>query len=134
MPRERLSMIGRITLATRIWREYMVVQRQLARYPLPECVAVLSSSGVASARRVPVRRLSRAVDRALRIGSHGPRCLITALVLFRMLRMQGDPAELVIGLPESPENPDAHAWVEIHGTDVGPPPGRGHFLPMVRYP
>ena len=41
--------------------------------------------------------------------------------------------ELVIGLPREPKDKDAHAWVELHGMDVGPPPGRGLHEELARY-
>ncbi len=44
-------------------------------------------------------------------------------MLYRLLREQGDAAELVIGLPKNPADKSAHAWVELDGVDVGPPPG-----------
>jgi Transglutaminase-like superfamily len=73
------------------------------------------------------------VDRALHIGARRPSCLVSALILFRLLREQGDPAELVIGLPEDAGTKEAHAWVELDGRDVGPPPGRGHHVALARY-
>jgi hypothetical protein len=53
--------------------------------------------------------------------------------LFRLLHEQGDEAELVIGLPAAAATKDAHAWVEINGVDVGPPPGRGSHEVLARY-
>jgi hypothetical protein len=41
---------------------------------------------------------------------------------------------LVIGLPEEGEEITAHAWIEIGGVDIGPPPGKGVHEMMVRYP
>lgn len=40
---------------------------------------------------------------------------------------------LVIGLPEEPVDERAHAWVELEGRDVGPPPGRGNHVELARY-
>jgi hypothetical protein len=40
---------------------------------------------------------------------------------------------LVIGLPREAITKDAHAWVELDGTDVGPPPGRAGHEPMARF-
>jgi hypothetical protein len=59
--------------------------------------------------------------------------LFSALVLYRLLRAQGDRAELVIGLPSDARTKDAHAWVELDGVDVGPPPGRSGHLELTRY-
>jgi len=54
-------------------------------------------------------------------------------VLYRLLREQGDAAELVIGLPKNPADKSAHAWVELDGVDVGPPPGRNGHEQMARF-
>ena len=42
-------------------------------------------------------------------------------------------AELVIGLPKNPADKAAHAWVELDGIDVGPPPGRNGHEQMARF-
>jgi hypothetical protein len=46
---------------------------------------------------------------------------------------QGQSAEVVIGLPQEPLDNKAHAWVEIDGVDVGPPPGRQGHEELARY-
>jgi hypothetical protein len=78
--------------------------------------------------------LSSAVHKSLRLGNRRPRCLVNALVLFRLLREQGEQAELVIGLLPNAPNQRAHAWVELDGRDVGPPPGRFGHEEMARLP
>jgi hypothetical protein len=50
-----------------------------------------------------------------------------------MLIRQGERPQLVIGLPPSPSSHEAHAWVEVAGQVVGPPPGRLGHEEMVRY-
>jgi hypothetical protein len=50
-----------------------------------------------------------------------------------MLREQGTPAELVIGLAADARDHLAHAWIEVDGIDVGPPPGRYGHSPIARY-
>jgi len=135
MSDSRLSWPEKARLATRVWIRFVVVSIRVRREPLPRLVARLSAVGAASTRR---RRrpstLARAVDRSLRVGDHRPRCLINALVLYRLMREQGDEVELVIGLPELPTDERAHAWVELHGHDVGPPPGRAGHREMARLP
>jgi hypothetical protein len=127
-----LSSSARLRLLWRVWVSALHVQLTLRRHPLPEAVAIL---GEAERRpSLPPALLSRAVSRGLRIGRWQPRCLIRSLVLYRLLRAQGDPAELVIGLTERPESPDAHAWIELDGRDIGPLPGRGQHLELARYP
>jgi hypothetical protein len=58
---------------------------------------------------------------------------VSALVLFRLLRRQGDPAELVIGLPATAADQNAHAWIELDGRDVGPAPGRNGHVELARF-
>jgi hypothetical protein len=133
--RVRLSPAGKLRLAARIWLRFVHVSVRVRREPLPAFVARLAAVDGAQPRsRLPVRLLARAVDRSLRVGRHRPYCLINALVLFRLLREQGDRAVLVIGLPELPTDERAHAWVELDGHDVGPPPGSIGHREMARLP
>jgi hypothetical protein len=129
---ESLSLPAKARLALRIWALYPRVLVGLRREQLPAFVARLGVPGRRRAPHTPAR-LSHAVDRSLRVGSHRPRCLVNAVVLYRLLREQGDEAELVIGLPETPADKDAHAWVELAGLDVGPPPGKGTHQELARF-
>jgi hypothetical protein len=133
-PRSTASLVRKALLASRIWWLFARVHWGLARQPLPELVRRLSApASRPSGARAPAT-LSRAVDRALRVRGRRPRCLINALVFYRLLRREGLPAELVIGLPADAPNHEAHAWVELDGRDVGPPPGQGRHVAMARYP
>ena len=132
--RSRLSLGEKVRLATRVWVQFAVVSIRVRRQPLPRLVARLASVNGSPRRPYAPATLARAVDRSLRVGSHRPRCLINALVLFRLLREQGDEGEVVIGLPERAANERAHAWVELGGRDVGPPPGRAGHREMARLP
>jgi transglutaminase superfamily protein len=122
----------KVRLALRVWRTYLRVRRGLRRSDLPAAVKQLGVTRP-SARRYPPANLSRAVDRAFAPLPDDPTCLVRSLVLFRLLREQGDEAEVVIGLPERPTTHAAHAWVELDGRDVGPPPGRSGHSQMARY-
>jgi hypothetical protein len=133
MIRSRLSPVERSVLATRVWRSYVRVRRSLHRRPLPELVALLGTRSRGPAAGIPPERLGRAVQKALTIGGRPPRCLIASLVLYDLLRGENERAEIVIGLPATPTTKDAHAWVEIDGVDVGPPPGRGTHHELARY-
>lgn len=128
MPEESLSPVAKAALAARILRRYAVVRARLFREPLPGLASRLGrKKQQADGRRHSAAQLSRAVDRTLRIGSRRPSCLASSLVLYSLLREQGDAAELAIGLRERPTDKTAHAWVELDGVDVGPPPGsHGH--------
>ena len=127
-----LALPGKLALLWRVWVTAAGVQLALRRKPLPEVVRMLAESSPRAPMPAPL--LSRAVSRGLRIGRWQPRCLIRSLVLFRLLRAQGDAAELVIGLPDHATSPDAHAWIELAGRDVGPLPGRGMHRELSRYP
>jgi hypothetical protein len=118
----------------RILLAYTVVRVQVGRTALPALVDRLTPpSATPPRRRYPAAWLGTAVNRALRYVSRDPTCLWRSLVLFRLLRAQGDPAVLVIGLPDRPVDERAHAWVELEGRDVGPPPGRGEHVELARY-
>lgn len=137
MPDRRVGLraAGRkLLLIGRMWWWFVWSAVQLRRKPLP-----LVASSV-TARRPdqeptgwPPRRTARAVDRALRIGWWRPRCLFRALVVLALVSADGWRAELVIGLPDEPEDKEAHAWVEIGGVDIGPMPGRGGHVELTRY-
>lgn len=116
----------------RVWRSYLRVRGGMNRQPLPDFVRELGRSTVEVDRRPPAL-LSRAVDRTLQLGPFRPRCLTSALVLYRLLHEQGDDAELVIGLPYEARDHAAHAWVELDGRDVGPSPGRGRNSAIARF-
>ena len=130
---EPLGLAARARLALRIWRCYVRVKVGLRRTPLPALVRELGY-GVVRPGGHPPSLLSRAVYRSLRLGPVRPRCLTSSLVLYRLLREQGDAAEVVIGLPAEARDHAAHAWVELGARDVGPPPGRGGHAPIARFP
>jgi hypothetical protein len=129
---ERPSLTTTVRLAVRALYWFAVVVVQLRRRPLADLVENL---GATKGRRSRVNAgvLGRGVARLLHVGPLRARCLTMALVHYRLLREQGDAAELVIGLEGSPRSADAHAWVEIGGIDVGPPPGRGTHRELLRY-
>jgi Transglutaminase-like superfamily len=128
-----LALRSKAALALRIWALLARVLVGLRREPLPAFVARLGTTGSPRRDHHSAAKLSHAVDRSLRIGSRRPRCLVNALVLYRLLREQDDEAELVIGLPARPTDKDAHAWVELGGVDVGPPPGRAGHEELARF-
>ena len=104
----------------------------MARHALPDLVRVLGSSAAPRQGRHQPAGLGRTVAAVLRIGPLRARCLVTSLVLYRLLREEGYQPELVIGLPDEASSPMAHAWVEVAGQDVGPPPGRGDHRELMR--
>ncbi len=133
LPAPPLTFRQKVELALRILVSFAVVRVRLLRQPLPDVVRELKVPRRARQRYVGPCRLGRIVYEVLSFGPFSPRCLFLALVLYRLLRQQGEDAELVIGLPTEAEDKDAHAWVEVDGSDVGPPPGGGNYQPLVRY-
>ncbi|MGH3117190.1 MAG: lasso peptide biosynthesis B2 protein [Gaiellales bacterium] len=130
--RSRLNVRAKVSLAVRIWFWFLVVHLELRRHPLPRVIARLKTANESRAAIAP-RTLGEIVVRALRVGRYQPRCLISTLVLYRLLAEQGDRGEVVIGLEAEARSKDAHAWIEIGGADVGPPPGRGPHMALARY-
>ena len=130
----RSSFWSKVGLGARIWWTFVTVIGVERRYPLPLAIGRLGVASRKARPRVEPRRLGRIVGRILRIGWWRPRCLFSALVLYRLLREQGDPAEFLIGMPLDRRSKDAHAWVEVGRVDVGPPPGGQGRLPLARYP
>ena len=84
---------GKAVLAVRVLRRFGSVRRRISREPLPALAASLGNLPPTAAGHEPAARLSRAVDRTLRFGPDRPTCLMRALVLYSLLREQGDPAE-----------------------------------------
>ena len=120
------SVTTKAQILLRIWRCFLSIPLRDPREPLPQFIARFGRVAPRSTDRIPPLRLRRAVLRALHLGPWRPTCLANALVLYRLLREQGDPAEFVIGLPLEALNHRAHAWVELDGQDLGPFPGDHH--------
>ena len=125
--------MGKLWLAARVLLWFAAVRATVHRAPLPALVRRLRPTGPWTAQRHDPAHLARAVDRTLRVGRRRSTCLVNALVLFRLLRAQDDPAVLVVGLPMEPTAKEAHAWVELEGRDVGPPPGKGGHVEFARF-
>jgi hypothetical protein len=121
----------RIAWLLQVWLELPRALAAVRRGPLPAAVGpVLGKLSLAEADAVWLGRL---VTRRLHVAAWRPRCLLNALVLARLLRRNGLPAHLVIGLRPDAATKDAHAWVELDGWDIGPPPGRIGHVEMARY-
>jgi hypothetical protein len=131
---EHFAGLGRkASLFVRIWTWFAILTVQLRLRQLPDLVRELSVTAPPARSPLHPRRLGRAVWRALSIAGYRPRCLTASLVLYRLLSENGQPAELVLGLPVEAPNNKAHAWVEIDGMDVGPPPGKASHEELARY-
>ena len=130
---EPLTRARTAVVAIRSWWLVAVIWVALHRRPLPEVVAELGSATRPARHHFRPDRLGRTVGRVLEVGPCRPRCLYRALVLFNLLRSQGEIVEVVLGLPGTPTGSDAHAWVEWAGTDVGPPPGGRQHVALARF-
>jgi hypothetical protein len=117
----------------RIDRGAVFIRLMLFREALPAFGSRLGRRPRWSRRRLSHALLSRAVHRSLRIGHQRPICLVSSLVLFRLLR-EGDQAEVVIGLPGAAKSKEAQAWLELDGRDVGPAPGGRSHKALARFP
>ena len=131
--RDPLTPLGKVRLVVSVLATFVNVHRSLRRHPLPRAVGALGAAPPAWWSALRPSRLSRVVHLTLHLGPWRPRCLVLALVLYRLLRAQGTEADLVIGLPIDAVDKDAHAWVEIDGVDIGPPPGKGVHEELARY-
>jgi len=131
-PTTPLTFTQKVQLLLRVWITYLQVSARRNR-PLPAQVQALTRKHGPKATHIPVAKVRRAIHLGLRAGKLTPRCLPNALVMFRILHEQGDDPVLVIGLPRVAENHIAHAWVELDGQDVGPPPGRGDHTELARF-
>lgn len=129
----RSSLAFKVRTTARVWYWFAVISLGVKRHPLPDLVERLRRRSDTAVPRIDPVRLGRIVQRVLRFGRFQPRCVFTALILYRLLQEQGDAAQLVIGLPREGGTKDAHAWIELGGVDVGPPPGRGHHRELARY-
>ena len=61
------------------------------------------------------RRLARIVAAAARHGPYRAPCLPTSLTLWWLLRRDGFPADLRIGVNKAAGRLEGHAWVEFRG-------------------
>ena len=126
-------MLDKLELVWSIWFRFFRVKVLLGSSDIATITRILGQAPPKLGRRRNPVGLGRAVWKALSPGPLRARCLPVALVHYRLLIEQGFPAEVVIGLPDKAEAPDAHAWVEVEGVDVGPPPGRGGRTALARY-
>lgn len=120
--RARLSPVDRVRLAAEIAVTYWSARWWLLRLSFPEAVAaardvrpvappVISDPELHSGACL---RLGTAVQRTLRALPVDSRCLVTALVLTRMLARRGIDSSFVLGVRAQPSFA-AHAWVERGG-------------------
>lgn len=122
----RLDTGQRIRIASEILSSYCAARWWILRLSFPEAVA--AARAVRPRARASLSdaeldaagmRLGNAVQRTLRALPVDSRCLVTALVLTRMLARRGIESSLVLGVRSQPRFA-AHAWVERHGVALLP--------------
>jgi hypothetical protein len=125
-PSRRLTRRQRLALIVEILVSYVQLLRLLRRKDLPTMVgqarqartelpAPLDDVTLAAA----VSRLGRAADRVIGVLPKDGRCLITSLVVVRVLARRSVDATVVIGVRNT-DGFEAHAWVEFEGRAVLP--------------
>jgi hypothetical protein len=118
----RLPLGERVGLAWEIVTTYALARRRLRRDGLRPALAALREGAAASAsderEAIEVgRRLGRAVGRTLGPLPADSRCLMTSLVLTRLLARRGIASDLVISVRPG-ETLAAHAWLERDGVPL----------------
>jgi hypothetical protein len=123
---ERLDSRQRLRIATEIVASYCAARWWILRMSFPEAVAAARDVRPGARITLPDSeldgvgiRLGNAVQRTLRALPVDSRCLVTALVLTRMLARRGIDNTFVLGVRSKPKFA-AHAWVERHGVALLP--------------
>ena len=81
-----------------------------------------------------VANLTRLADIAARVTHGHGRCLIRSLLLFWLLKVRGEPAELLIGISKEAAALHSHAWIELRGRVIGDHPQIiGRFVILLRF-
>jgi hypothetical protein len=127
-PEARLSLGRKLALGVEILAAYARVRRLLRRGGVPAVVESLRTVPPSESVRprttreteLAGRRLGQAVVRVLGLLPSDSRCLMSSLVLTRLLATRGIPSALVIGVASEPPFA-AHAWVESGDVPLLPP-------------
>jgi hypothetical protein len=64
-------------------------------------------------------QLTRLADIAARIARPDGPCLLRSLLLFWLLKVRREPADLVIGVAKEATGLNSHAWIESRGCVLG---------------
>lgn len=88
--------------------------RRIAECELPSASGVLDQATMARAQRQ-----AQLTAIAARHGFYKANCLPQSLALCRVLRKQGLPAQIRIGVQVNAQPFQAHAWVELDGVPLG---------------
>jgi len=113
----RLPLARRVALAAEILVAYGRARVELRRGDLRETVEALRRTSTTAPPDVAPRRLAQAAARTLRFLPFDTRCLMSALVVTRLLARRGVPSVFVLGVSPGPGFA-AHAWVECDGRPI----------------
>ena len=134
---ERLDNASRVRLAAEILSSYCAARWWLLRLSFPDAVAAardIRPDGPVGLSDDQLRsagiRLGSAVQRMLGPLPVDSRCLVTALVLTRMLARRGIDSSFVLGVRSRPRFA-AHAWVERGGVALLPTASEFHRLRVI---
>jgi hypothetical protein len=125
--RERLGPVDKAWLVWLVLRAYPAAWRQVRRNDLRAMVEHARSTRAMHECPSPdpersATLLAAATRRTVRLLPSDKRCLVTSLVLLRLLEQHGLKATLVLGVRQQPEFL-AHAWVERDGKALLPSHG-----------
>ena len=115
-------MVATVWLVLRAFLELFGVDLRLARRGFPFVYENVRNSPVREGRRIArtSAEICHAVDLACVFYFKQVRCLQRSAATTTLLRREGLPAEMVIGVRPSPFR--AHAWVEVAGHTVNDKP------------
>jgi hypothetical protein len=81
-----------------------------------------------------VAHLTRLADIAARVTHGQGRCLGRSLLLFWLLKVRGEPAELLIGISKEAASLHGHAWIQLRQRVIGDHPQFiGRFTLLLRF-
>jgi Transglutaminase-like superfamily len=131
-----LGLPAKLALAGEVVSSYAVARRALRKHGIRGALATLRAAAPAPAgasgevdKIAAGRRLGRLATRTLTALPADSRCLMSSLVLTRLLARRGIESDLVIAV-EPGESFGAHAWVEHAGAPLLSP-GVGGFEELV---
>jgi hypothetical protein len=114
---DRLPLRKRLALGTEILRAYVAARRELRSGELRDVVRSLRETEDVVAPEVTPRRLAQATSRTLRFVPFDTRCLMTSLVVTRLLARRRIPGVFVLAVSPGPDFA-AHSWVECDGRPI----------------
>lgn len=120
----------RIALALEILATYVQARWWMHRESLPIALGRLRAAGRIRRPRAPgPGGYASAVTRTLRLLPTDSRCLVTSLVLVRVLARRGVSTTVLIGVRPGSQFA-AHAWVEYQGRALLPPGEYGRLAEL----